>query len=166
MESLLFAADRPATVDELARALDIEPQAVEHALRTLEEQLAGRGIRLQRKALQVQLVTAPEAAPYIQRFLNLETTSRLSQPALETLAIIAYQQPITRAAIEAIRGVNSDGVLRTLVARGLVEEVGRLDQAGRPILYGTTFEFLQYFGLTTLDQLPDLIWPDDGEAEP
>jgi segregation and condensation protein B len=111
---------------------------------------------LQRKGLQVQLISMPEATPYIQRFLGLELTGRLTQPALETLAIIAYRQPVTRATLEAIRGVNCDGVLRTLVSRGLVEEVGRLDQAGRPILYGTTFEFLQYFGLRSLDELPPL----------
>ena len=111
---------------------------------------------MQRKGLQVQLITMPEATPHIQRFLGLEMTGRLTQPALETLAIIAYRQPVTRAAMESIRGVNCDGVLRTLVSRGLIEEVGRLDQVGRPILYGTTFEFLQYFGLKSLDELPSL----------
>lgn len=140
---------------------------MEQALQQLDQQLAARGIRLQRKGLQVQLVSAPEATPYIQRFLGLELTGRLTQPALETLAIIAYRQPFTRASLEAIRGVNCDGVLRTLVSRGLVEEVGRLDQAGRPILYGTTFEFMQYFGLKSLDELPPLEIADanglDGE---
>jgi segregation and condensation protein B len=156
VESLLFVADRPTTADQIAKALDVEATNVEQALQQLDQQLVARGIRLQRKGLQVQLVTAPEAAPYIQRFLGLELTGRLTQPALETLAIIAYRQPVTRASLEAIRGVNCDGVLRTLVSRGLVEEVGRLDQAGRPILYGTTFEFMQYFGLQALDELPPL----------
>jgi segregation and condensation protein B len=115
----------------------------------------------------VQLVSAPEATSYIQAFLGLELTGRLTQPALETLAIIAYRQPVTRAALEAIRGVSCDGVLRTLVSRGVAEEVGRLDQAGRPILYGTTFEFLQYFGLKSLDDLPPLEPPnaDDSDAD-
>jgi segregation and condensation protein B len=134
----------------------VEAAAVEQALQRLDQHLAPRGIQLQRKGLQVQLISMPEATPYIQRFLGLELTGRLTQPALETLAIIAYRQPVTRATLEAIRGVNCDGVLRTLVSRGLVEEVGRLDQAGRPILYGTTFEFLQYFGLRSLDELPPL----------
>lgn len=156
IESLLFVADRPTGIDLIAQILGVDMQAVEQALKALELRLSERGIRLQRKGTQVQLVSMPEAAPYIQRFLGLELTGRLTQPALETLAIIAYRQPITRAALEAIRGVNCDGVLRTLVSRGLVEEVGRLEQAGRPILYGTTFEFLQYFGLKSLDELPPL----------
>jgi segregation and condensation protein B len=111
---------------------------------------------LQRKGDRVQLASAPEAAPYIERFLGLDLTARLSPAALEVLAIVAYRQPITRAQIEAVRGVSCDAVLRTLVSRGLLEEVGRLEQAGRPILYGTTFQFLQHFGLNTLSDLPPL----------
>lgn len=160
IESLLFVADRPTGIDAIAQILGADAQAVEQALAALEQRLSGRGIRLQRKGAQVQLVSMPEAAPYIQKFLGLELSGRLTQPALETLAIIAYRQPITRAALEAIRGVNCDGVLRTLVSRGLVEEVGRLEQVGRPILYGTTFEFLQYFGLKSLDDLPPLDLPE------
>jgi segregation and condensation protein B len=102
------------------------------------------------------MVTAPEAAPHIERFLDLELSSKLSAPALETLAIVAYQQPVTRAEMEAVRGVNCDSVLRTLLSKGLIEEVGRLPQAGRPIVYGTTFEFLQHFGLQDLAELPPL----------
>lgn len=166
IESLLFVADRPTPTEVIAQVLNVGPEAVEEALQALDKQLAHRGIRLQRKGTQVQLVSMPEAAPHIQRFLGLELTGRLTQPALETLAIIAYRQPITRAALEAIRGVNCDGVLRTLVSRGLVEEVGRLEQAGRPILYGTTFEFLQYFGLKSLDELPPLEAPDASPDEP
>jgi len=104
----------------------------------------------------VQLVTAPEAASYVERFLGLEARTRLSRAALEALAIIAYRQPITRPEIEAIRGVSSDSVLRTLLRVGLIEEVGRASTVGRPILYGTTFEFLQHFGLRSLHELPDL----------
>ncbi|MGB9593765.1 MAG: SMC-Scp complex subunit ScpB [Anaerolineae bacterium] len=168
VESLLFVADRPTPTDLIAQVLETSVEAVEEALKVLDGHLAERGIRLQRKGAQVQLVTMPEAAPYIQRFLGLELSGRLTQPALETLAIIAYRQPITRAALEAIRGVNCDGVLRTLVSRGLVEEVGRLEQVGRPILYGTTFEFLQYFGLKSLDDLPPLDLPEANpdEAQP
>jgi segregation and condensation protein B len=88
--------------------------------------------------------------------LGLELTGKLSPAALETVAIVAYRQPITRAEIEAVRGVNSDSVLRTLINRGLIEELGRLDQAGRPIIFGTTFDFLQQFGITSLEQLPPL----------
>jgi len=101
-------------------------------------------------------VTAPEATAYIERFLGLSVSGKLSTAALETLGIIAYKQPITRPEIEAIRGVNSDGVLRTLLSKGLIEEVGRLDTVGHPIQYGTTFEFLKYFAIKGLDELPAL----------
>jgi segregation and condensation protein B len=136
--------------------LEASSEQVEEALQLLAQEYTERGLRLQRKGKRVQMVTAPEAADHIRRFLGLEFTSKLSPAALESLAIVAYRQPITRAQVEAIRGVNSDSVLRTLVSRGLIEEQGRLDQAGRPFLYGTTFEFLQQFGLASLDQLPPL----------
>jgi len=113
-------------------------------------------MRLQRKGQRVQLVTAPEAAGVIERFMGLDLSSRLSPAALETLAIVAYTQPITRSDVDGVRGVNSDSVLRSLTTKGLIEEIGRLDQAGRPILYGTTFEFLQHFGLSDLSELPPL----------
>ena len=161
IESLLFVADAPVTPTQLAAALDVEPKAVEEALDQLAVDYQRRGLRLQRKAGRVQLVTAPEAAPAVERFLGLELSSKLSPAALETLAIVAYRQPVTRAQVEAIRGVNSDSVLRTLINKGLIEEVGRLEQVGRPILYGTTFEFLQYFGLQDLQDLPPL---DEGEG--
>jgi len=161
IESLLFVADAPVTPAQLAAALDVEPKAVEEALDQLAADYQQRGLRLQRKAGRVQLVTAPEAAPAVERFLGLELSSKLSPAALETLAIVAYRQPVTRAQVEAIRGVNSDSVLRTLINKGLIEEVGRLEQVGRPILYGTTFEFLQYFGLQDLQDLPPL---DEGEG--
>jgi segregation and condensation protein B len=156
VESLLFVADEPVTVERLATAIGVERLAVEEALRELGEEYEQRGLRIQRKEGRVQIVTAPSAAPYIERFLGLELTSRLSAPALETLAVVAYQQPVTRAGVEAVRGVNCDSVLRTLVSKGLIEAVGRLPQAGRPIVYGTTFEFLQYFGLQDLAELPPL----------
>ncbi|MFZ5917025.1 MAG: SMC-Scp complex subunit ScpB [Chloroflexota bacterium] len=158
LESLLFVADQPVTAAQLAQALEIERETVEQALVAMDEACVsqGRGLRLQRKGERVQLVSHPEAGPYIQRFLGLELSGPLSQAALEALAIVAYRQPVTRAQVEAIRGVNSDAVLRTLVNRGLVEEVGRLEQVGRPILYGTTFEFLQQFGLANLGELPPL----------
>jgi segregation and condensation protein B len=161
VESLLFVAEEPATVARLAQALDVTPEAVEAALAALSEtlQTGGRGLRVQRKGDRLQLVTAPEAAPYIERFLGLDLSSRLSPAALETLAIIAYRQPVTKAEIEAVRGVNCDGVLRTLIARELVEPVGRLEQPGRPFQYGTTFQFLQHFGLESIEKLPSL--PDE-----
>jgi segregation and condensation protein B len=156
LESLLFVADEAVPVDRLATILEIDLPEVEGALVELQQEYQTRGLRIQQKRQRVQIVTAPEASPYIQRFLGLELTGRLSPAALETLAIVAYRQPVTRAQIEDIRGVNSDSVLRTLVNRGLIEEVGRLEQAGRPTIYGTTFEFLQQFGLSRLDDLPPL----------
>lgn len=156
VESLLFVADEPVTVSRLAQALEVTPGEIEQALADLREKYADRGVRLQRVGSRVQLVSAPESASYIERFLGLELHSRLSAAALEALTIVAYQQPVTRHQVEAVRGVNSDSVLRTLVGKGLIEEVGRLDTVGRPILYGTTFEFLQFFGLASLHELPDL----------
>jgi len=161
VEALLFVADEAVTVQRLAEALQEDQAAVEGALSELRERLAGRGLRLQRKGDRVQLVTAPELAPLVERFLGLEHTDTLSPAALETLAIVAYCQPVTRAQIEAIRGVNSDAVLRTLLRHGLIQEVGRLEKAGRPILYGTTMEFMQTFGLEDLADLPPL----DGQEE-
>ena len=156
IESLLFVANEPARVDSLASVLQASLDQVQQALHDLTEEYAHRGLRVQHKGQRVQMVTAPEAADSVRRFLGLELSSKLSPAALETLAIIAYRQPTTRAQIEAVRGVNSDSVLRTLINRGLIEEQGRLDQVGRPIIYGTTFEFLQQFGLSSLDQLPPL----------
>jgi segregation and condensation protein B len=160
LESLLFVADGPVTVARLAATLEVPEEEVDAALVALQADLAGHGFQLQRSRDMVQLVSASETAPYIQKFLGLDLTTKLSPAALEALGIIAYRQPITRVQIEAVRGVNCDGVLRTLLGHELIEEVGRLEQAGRPILYGTTFQFLQHFGLTGLDQLPPL----EGEA--
>lgn len=154
VESLLFAAGRPVSLDELARTLEAQPEEVLEALNRLEHALTGRGIQLQRHRDTVQLVTHPDAASYVRRLLGLAATGRLSTAALEALAIVAYRQPVTRAQIEAIRGVNSDHALSVLQARGLVQEVGRLESVGRPVLYGTTIEFLQTFGLRSLDELP------------
>jgi segregation and condensation protein B len=156
IESLLFVADEPLSVEQLADALQVSPEQAEEALRALDEALQGRGLRLEWLGGRVQMVTAPEAAPYVERLLGLSERRRLSPAALETLAIIAYRQPVSRAGIEAVRGVNSDGVLRTLLTAGLIEEVGRAPTVGRPILYGTTFTFLQHFGLRALSDLPSL----------
>ncbi len=155
VESLLFVADRAITPENLSAALDVSVDDIETALQALSEEYQGRGIRLQRRGDRRQLVSAPEAGPTIERFLGLELSGRLSTASLETLSIVAYRQPATRAQVEAIRGVQSDGVLRSLVRRGLLEQVGRLETVGHPILYGTTFEFLQQFGLQDVHDLPD-----------
>jgi segregation and condensation protein B len=165
VESLLFVADGPVSVGQLSEALEVTPGQVERALADLAVAYEGRGLRLQRIGGRVQLTTTPEAAPYVERFLGLEARLRLSRAALETLAIVAYRQPITRPEIEGVRGVSSDSVLRTLLSVGLVEEVGRAPTVGRPILYGSTFEFLQHFGLSSLDELPPLDDSSTGSGE-
>ena len=157
LEALLFSSPGLASVDALAQAMDISKKECAQLLETLKTQLKeNHGIRLQMVKNQYQLVTAAEFAPAIESFLGLEVTTRLSQAALEALAIIAYKQPTTRPEIDSIRGVNSDGVVRTLLSRGLIEELGRSEAPGRPILYGVTPEFLQHFGLESLEQLPEL----------
>lgn len=160
VESLLFVADEPVSAHRLSEALEVSTARVEEALDELALIYADRGLRLQRLERGVQLVTAPEAAASIDRFLGLEAQVHLTQASLEALAIVAYRQPVTRPEIEAIRGVGSDSVLRTLLSAGLIERVGRADAIGRPYLYGTTSEFLQHFGLQSLDELPPL---EDGE---
>jgi segregation and condensation protein B len=158
VESLLFVADGPVPVARIAEALEVTPREVEAALTTLGEAYATahRGLSLQRFRDKVQLTTAPAAASAVERFLGLAATAPLSRAALETLAIVAYQQPVTRPQIESVRGVNSDSVLKTLLSKGLIEEVGRTEGPGRPVLYATTPEFLQYFGLSALTDLPPL----------
>ncbi len=156
VESVLFVASGPVSTGRLAQTLDTTPAVVENVLRSLEETYVDRGLRLQRSGSAVQLTSAPECSHIIERFLGLELTTRLSQAALEVLAIIAFMQPVTRPRIDQIRGVNSDSSLRTLLSQGLIEEVGRLETPGRPILYGTTPEFLGHFGLASLAELPPL----------
>ena len=160
IEALLFVAPGAVTPAQLAAALEVLLVDVEQGLANLRERYeshpAESGLRLQRHLGRVQLTSTPQAATDIERFLGLDNTSRLTRAALEALAIIVYQQPVTRPHIDAIRGVNSDGVLKTLLSKGLVQEVGRAEAPGRPILYGTTPEFLQYFGLNTLDDMPPL----------
>ncbi|MGQ9927237.1 MAG: SMC-Scp complex subunit ScpB [Chloroflexaceae bacterium] len=164
VESLLFVAGEPVTVARLARTLEAPADAVEAALEQLARQCRERGVRVQRHGELAQLVSAPEAARVVRRFLGVQASGRLSSAALETLAIIAYRQPVTRAQIEAIRGVDSSGALRALLARDLICEAGRLESLGRPILYATTPAFLQQFGLTSLADLPPIDLPAVSDA--
>ncbi len=157
-ESLLFVAGRPLEYTELRKLLDVSDTHLTSVLHILAEQLEnqGRGIRLQRLESQVQLVTAPENARYIAALLGLPMTAKLTTAAMETLAVISYRQPMTRAQIEAVRGVNSDRALVSLIQHSLVAEVGRAQTVGRPALFATTSEFLQQFGLTSLHELPHI----------
>jgi segregation and condensation protein B len=160
IESLLFIAGESVTVAQLAQALELPADAVEAGLERLADACATRGVRVQRQGESIQLVSAPEAAAVIERFLGVQPAARLSAAALEALAIIAYRQPITRAQVDAVRGVDSSGVIRALLSRELVVESGRLETVGRPILYATTPEFLRQFGLANLAQLPPLDLPE------
>ena len=157
VEAILFVASGPVPLTRIADTLEISRGAAETTVRELEARYAQGGLRIQWLGSAIQLTSAPEAGEVIERFLGLEIpVSRLSPAALEVLSIIAYMQPITRPQIDEIRGVNSDGALRTLLSKGLLEEVGRQDGPGRPILYGTTPEFMQHFGLSQLSELPPL----------
>ena len=164
LESLLFVADAPVEAAQLARVVNAPVEVVEAHLRQLAEayHAAARGLRVAERSGRFQLVTAPAAATLIETFLNLDMTTKLSAPALETLALVAYRQPVTRAQVEAVRGVDCSGILRSLLQRGLVEEVDRLDAPGRPMRYGVTDLFMQHFGLTGLHELPPL---EGGETE-
>jgi segregation and condensation protein B len=174
LESLLFSAQKPLSPAELreifvSAAEQDDADATVKSLKKLKEaeltaaleqlaqdhEAAGRSYRLVCVAGSWQFVTQPEFAPWLKALVGVKTRpSRLSQPALETLAIIAYRQPITRAEVEQIRGVNVDGTMQTLMERGLVESVGRAEVVGRPSLYGTTTLFMEYFGLRGLEDLP------------
>lgn len=165
LEALLFVSPGPVTINQLAEALDRKPAEVEEGLRRLEKEYeTERGISLQWHVGKVQLTTSPLISGLVERFLGLEATARLSRAALETLAIVAYRQPITRPGVDAIRGVNSDGVMKSLLTKGLVQEVGRSDGPGRPILYGPTSEFLQHFGLSSFDALPPFDIVEDADS--
>ena len=166
LEALLFVAPGSVTLNQLSEVLGTRMSEIEEALKHLADRYEqGSGLRIQWHNGRVQLTTAPETASIIERFLGLEAMSHLSRAAQEALAIIAYRQPITRPGIDAIRGVNSDGVLKSLLNKGLVQEVGRAEGPGRPILYGSTSEFLQHFGLSSLAELPPYDLPEENEEE-
>lgn len=156
MEALLFVAAEPVEPATLAQVLSVDVADVDAAVSDLTARLAGRGMRVQRDGARLQLASAPEFGAYVERFLGTVAEQKLSAAALETLAIVAYRQPATRATIEAVRGVNSERALTALRARGLVDEVGRAETVGHPVLFGTTMRFLEYFGLEHPGDLPPL----------
>lgn len=155
LEALLFVAERPLARREIASLAGTDRDTVDARLGDLEVSLRARGIRLLIDGDRVELATAPEAGALVARYIGADAV-RLSPASLETLAIVAYRQPVTKAAIERIRGVDSDYTIRTLLHRRLVVELGRSDTPGRPFLYGTGFDFLERFGLTSLEELPVL----------
>lgn len=155
LEGLLFVAEKPLSRREIGMLAGVDRATVDERLGDLEVSLAGRGIRLILAGDRVEMATAPEAGALVARYVGADAV-RLSPSALETLAIVAYRQPVTKAAIERIRGVDSDYTVRALLHRRLIVEQGRSEAPGRPILYGTGFDFLERFGLTSLDDLPPL----------
>ena len=157
VEALLFIAERPLTSAEVGELAGVPRLQAEAALSALGESLAedGRGIRLQRHDDAWQLATAPEVGARLAAYAAREE-ARLSNAALEALAVVAYRQPCTRGDVERVRGVDSDYVIRSLLHRRLIAEVGRRDTPGRPVLFATTFTFLERFGLTSTDDLPPL----------
>ncbi len=155
LEALLFVAERPLGRREIGALAGVDRATVDARLGDLEVSLRGRGIRLLVDGDRVELATAAEGGALVARYVGADAV-RLSPASLETLAIVAYRQPVTKSAVERIRGVDSDYTIRTLVHRRLVVELGRADTPGRPFLYGTGFDFLERFGLTSLDELPPL----------
>jgi segregation and condensation protein B len=168
LEAILFLADEPMSAGLLAQAVEVGRREVEATLRRLaaDHEARGSGIVLQEVAGGWRFFTNPEAAPFVEHFVLSSRHARLTKAALETLAIVAYKQPVTRHQISSIRGVSSEGVVRALVDRGLVQEVGRDEGPGKAVLYGTSVEFLERLGLASLADLPPLapLLADEGAA--
>ena len=166
IEAILFVAGEPVEINELCRALEESPDAVRAAVDALDSDYSyhRRGICLKRFGSHLQLSTRSEYAPYVERLLQPIQRQPLSQAVLETLSVIAYRQPATKGDVEAVRGVKCDYSVQTLLNRGFIEECGRRETLGRPILYRTTDKFLQHFGIETLDELPSVDFTsDEGE---
>ncbi len=158
LEAILFVAEEPVGTEELAELLELPRTSVVAELERLGEALreAGRGITLRQVAGGWRLYTVPEALPYLERFAVSDGAARLSKAALETLAVVAYRQPVSRGQVSEIRGVDAEHALRTLERRGLIEEVGRAPGPGSAVLYGTTRRFLEHMGISRLEELPPL----------
>jgi len=158
IEAVLFAADRPVSVDRFAGLLELDSDTIAELIRELQQEYdaARRSFQIVEIANGFQICTRSEYALWIRKFYTTEISSRLSVSALEALAIIAYKQPVTRAEVEEIRGVNSDSVIHTLLEKNLIKIAGRKQAPGKPLIYGTTTEFLMHFGLRDLSELPSI----------
>ena len=165
IEAILFVSGDPVRVDVLAHAMNLTVQELEQALDELRDHLTleNRGIQLNRSGETVFLSICPKYAPQVELFLQPIQKQPLSQAVLETLSIIAYRQPVTKGDVESVRGVKCDYSVQTLVNRGFIEECGRRETLGRPILYRTTDKFLQHFGIESLDELPSVDFSSEGE---
>ena len=159
IEALLFSSDKPLSIEQIKNVLDnLDAQEIRSELTELnkEYEASNRGIRITEIAGGFQMITAPNLAPFLKKLYKQRNVERLSKPALETLAIIAYKQPLTRADVESLRNVNIDGVMKSLSDKDLIRVTGRKKSPGRPKVYGTTRQFLEYFGLKSLDELPKI----------
>jgi len=157
IEAVLFVSSGSVPMDELANFANIPVSELSSLITDMNTEYdQNHGLRIIEHKKRVQLTTSPDMAMPLEEFLGIEITTTLSRAALEALAIIAYKQPITRPQIEEVRGVNSDGVVRNLLSKGLIQEMGRAETLGKPVLYGTTEDFLHYFGLQSLRELPDV----------
>lgn len=168
IEAILFVSGEPVHLKDLEKALEVSPLELSSAISDLESDYSyhRRGICLKRFGEHIQLATRAEYAPYVERLLQPVQKQSLSQAAMETLAVVAYRQPVTRAEIEAVRGVKCDYSIQSLSNKGLIVEVGRKDAVGHPILYGTTDAFLNHFGIASLSELPKLPELQEEAAEP
>jgi segregation and condensation protein B len=159
IEALIFSSDHPLAIEQIKKVLDnLETPEIRSIIEQLKSEYEGgaRGIRIMEVAGGFQMTTAPDYATFLKKLYKQKRTERLSRPALETLAIVAYKQPVTKLEIESLRSVNIDGVMENLIDKGLVRIAGRKKAPGRPLVYGTTRQFLEHFGLKSLDELPKI----------
>ena len=161
MEAILFVAGEPVAVADLAQALEVSEMEIMHAVEALERECERRGVTVRRYGDHLRMETRPEYAPYVERLLQPVQRQTLSQTAMETLAVIAYRQPVTKGEVEQVRGVKCDYSVQSLLHKGLIKEAGRKEALGRPILYATTDRFLEHFGISDIRELPPL--PDAQE---
>lgn len=168
VEAILFASGEPVSAERVAEALELDKSTVAKVINNYVQRYNSQngGLRIVQIDKYYQMVTREEFAPYIRRALEIRRNVPLTKPSMEVLAVIAYHQPVTKGYLEQVRGVDCSGIVNNLVEKGLVEERGRMELPGRPILYGTTLQFLRCFGLSSLDELPPVeqAVDDDGEA--
>ena len=156
LEAILFVAGEPVAVSDLAQALEVSEMEIMHAVEALERECERRGVTVHRYGDHLRMETRPEYAPYVERLLQPVQRQTLSQTAMETLAVIAYRQPVTKGEVEQVRGVKCDYSVQSLLHKGLIKEAGRKEALGRPILYATTDRFLEHFGISDIRELPPL----------
>lgn len=156
LEAILFVAGEPVAVADLASALEVGEMEIMHAVEALERECERRGVTVRRYGDHLRMETRPEYAPYVERLLQPVQRQTLSQTAMETLAVIAYRQPVTKGEVEQVRGVKCDYSVQSLLHKGLIKEAGRKEALGRPILYATTDRFLEHFGISDIRELPPL----------